>query len=82
MHGGVPEHLVPPVLEPENIYTWELWKDVSDQVFVSSGCTYALQKADIAKYLKEKEIDDWEWQLEKFQVIFEELVLKKEEKNA
>ena len=39
-----------------------------------------------SKYWKrengEKEIDDWEWQLEKFQVIFEELYLKKEEKNA
>jgi hypothetical protein len=47
-------------------------------VFVSNGSPYALRKAEIAGYLKEKGVDDWEKQLEKFQVIFEELVLNKE----
>lgn len=69
---------MPPVLEPKNQYTYELWDEVKDQVFVTNGCVYALRKAEIARYLKEKEIDDWEWQLEKFQVIFEEVYLKKE----
>lgn len=69
---------MPPVLEPGNQYTWELYNyEIKDQVFVSDGRPYALRKAEISRYLKEKDIDDWERQLEKFQVIFEEL-LKKE----
>lgn len=79
-HGGVPDHLVPPVLEPGNEITLEYWSELFDQVRVAPmGGPYALDISAARQYLSEEGVEDIKWQIKKLRIIFNETYMKKNE---
>ncbi|UCH93623.1 MAG: hypothetical protein JSV88_25590 [Candidatus Aminicenantes bacterium] len=76
--GSVPEHLIEPELSDENRYSIKLWDKVKGLVMVDYGRPYALNVADIANFFEKIGVENLLWELEKMQVIFKEIYVKKD----
>jgi hypothetical protein len=58
-----------------------LWGKIKYQVKVDLvGKPFALELSDIANFFKAIEVEDLQWQLEKMQVIFNEIYVKQDNK--
>jgi hypothetical protein len=78
--GEIPDHLVPVEPSIETVYTIFLWKKVKDQIMLSPmGHPYALDKSNVWDLLDKYGVEDISWQMEKIEIIFQEIYTK--EKN-
>lgn len=81
--GSVPEHLIEPELSDENRTSMLLWEKIKGQVKVDpAGRPYALELADIANFFKTIGVGNLMWELEKMQVIFEEIYVKQDKNEC